>query len=184
MERVEILGQLRKMLKPDRYLHTLSTEKEALRLAERYGADKEKASLAALLHDCAKNFTPEQQAGYLDQIDEESRLIAPVTHAPLSAIVARERFGVQDEDVLNAIRYHTTGREKMSLLEKIIFVADAIEPRRTYPGVEELRDSAQKSLDETILRSLMNTITYNKGKKIHKASIQAFNDLLKTKGER
>ena len=138
--------KLESSLSAKRYNHSLGTMEEAEKLAVVYGVDKEKAKIAGLLHDCGKS------------IDENDNL----THAATSANLARTIYNVNDEEIINAILYHTTGRENMTILEKIIFIADKIEKNRHYEGVEELRKTAYKNIDEALINSLESTIEYVK----------------------
>lgn len=132
---------------PNLYLHCISTMEEAEKLALHYGADTEKAKIAALLHDCGKKM---------------SKGMDNLTHAMLGARLAREIFDVKDTEILDAIMYHTTGRENMTLLDKIIFLADKIEQRRKYDKVDELRKIAYENIDDAIIMSLESTIEYVK----------------------
>lgn len=145
-----------------RFSHTLGVYETALTLAKRFDVSEKQAALAALLHDVAK----------YESLDEMQRLLTThdlaayceysplVWHAPVGAIIARNEFDVTDEDVLNAIKYHTTGRKEMSELEKVIFLADFIEPNRTQPGVDEIRLLCETSLDEAMAQTLENTVNY------------------------
>lgn len=126
--------------------HCVKTMEEAEKLAVKYNEDINKSKLAGLLHDCAKS----KKAG--DNI----------SHSKDGAELAKDFFNIYDENVLNAIKYHTTGKESMNTLEKIIFIADKIEQSRNYEGVEELRKIAYEDLDKAIVKSLENTINYVK----------------------
>lgn len=148
-------------LKPKRIPHVLGTEKTAVALAEQYGADVEKARVAALLHDCTKRLSLDEQLALADELhvplDEVERVTLKLTHAKTGAALARAVFGVDDE-VYNAILWHTTGRPNMSLLEKILYLADYIEPTRDFPGVETLREAVWRDLDEGLALGLSMTI--------------------------
>ena len=141
-----------------RYNHILRVEKAAIALAERYGADVFKARAAALLHDVTKRNTHEEQLRMAHEFGiigaEEFEKSPKVAHAFTAAGYAEYVLGVGDADMLNAIRYHTTGRAGMSLLEKIIFLADGIEEGRTFAGVDEIRAAAFEDLDKAMLISL------------------------------
>ena len=176
------LGQLRPValsyLKHKRIPHVLGTEQEAIRLAERYGADVEKARVAALLHDCTKKLDMEAQLAlcehYHIQLDELERQALKLLHAKTGAAIARDVFGVDDE-IYNAIWWHTTGHGGMTLLEKIIYLADYIEPSRDFPGVDKLRSVCYKDLDEGLLLGLEMTIDEmtKMGNPVHRATIEA-----------
>ena len=141
-------------LKNKRIPHVLGTEQEAIRLAERYGADVEKARVAALLHDCTKKLNMEEQlelcGRYGIQLDELEQKALKLLHAKTGAAIAREVFGMPQE-VYDAIYWHTTGKGNMTLLEKILYVADYMEPNRDFEGVERLRELAYSDLDAAVL---------------------------------
>lgn len=165
-------------LKYQRIPHVLGTEQEAIRLAERYGADAEKARVAALLHDCTKKLNMEQQLElcrrYGIELDELEQKALKLLHAKTGAAVARDVFGV-DEDIYSAIWWHTTGHGDMTPLEKIIYLADYIEPSRNFPGVDKLRRACYKDLDEGLLLGLEMTIQEmtDMGNPVHRATIEA-----------
>ncbi len=148
-------------LKPKRMPHVLGTEQESVRLAERYGADVTKARVAALLHDCTKKLDMAEQLALCERyripLDELERKALKLLHSKTGAAIARDVFAVDDE-VYNAILYHTTGKPDMTLLEKIIYLADYIEPTRDFPGVEELRRTVYEDLDRGLLLGLTMTI--------------------------
>ena len=156
----------------------LGTEQEAIRLAERYGADVEKARVAALLHDCTKKLDMDEQLAlcrrYGIELDELEREALKLLHAKTGAAIARDVFGVDDE-IYSAIRWHTTGRAGMTLLEKIMYLADYIEPSRDFPGVDKLRAVCYKDLDEGLLMGLEMTIEEmtGMGNPVHRATIEA-----------
>lgn len=135
------------------YNHCLRTAYEAEKLAKKHGINEEKSFIAGLLHDCGK-----QRFDKNDKNDKNDNLI----HSQIGADKAKEEYKILDEDIINSIKYHTTGRENMSLLEKIIFIADKIEPNRNYEGVDELRKLAYDNINESIKKSLESTINYVK----------------------
>ena len=165
-------------LKHKRIPHVLGTEQEAIRLAERYGADVEKARVAALLHDCTKKLDMDEQLAlchhYGIQLDEMERQALKLLHAKTGAAIARDVFGVDDE-IYRAIWWHTTGHANMTLLEKIMYLADYIEPSRDFPGVDKLRAVCYKDLDEGLLMGLEMTIDEMTamGNPVHHATIEA-----------
>jgi len=159
------LPKLKTMMNPRRFQHTLGVRKEAVRLAIRYGLPVQKAALAGLLHDCAKGMSlKEMKKIAVEQhlTDDENILSSgALLHAPVGAYLAKKEFGVQDEEVLNAIRSHTVGRKGMSLLEMCIFVADATEEgREDYEGLSDLRRLADLSLPAAVYRSFELTQDY------------------------
>ncbi|PTM59551.1 bis(5'-nucleosyl)-tetraphosphatase (symmetrical) YqeK [Desmospora activa] len=166
-----------------RWEHTLRVVETARELADRFGADMEKTEIAATLHDYCK-FWPVEK---MDQIIRAKGLPADLLahskelwHAFVGAEVVREELGVDDDEILNAIRYHTSGRPHMSQLEQVIFVADAIEPGRRYPGVDGIRKRAQTNLEEALLQSLDNTIRFliERRQKVYPLTLAARNDLI------
>ncbi len=181
------LSQLRpaalSYLKRRRIPHVLGTEQEAIRLAARYGADVEKARRAALLHDCTKKLDMEEQLSlcrqYGIQLDELEQRALKLLHARTGAEIARDVFGV-DEEIYSAIRWHTTGHANMTLLEKIIYLADYIEPSRDFPGVDRLRKVCYEDLDRGLLTGLEMTIEemQGMGNPVHHATLEA-RDFLK-----
>lgn len=164
-----IKEKLSGILKPSRYRHTLNVAKTAELLAEHTrAADPGQARLAGLLHDCGKA--------------EGSAL----SHAPLGAVIARDEYGITDPEILQAIRWHTTGRPGMTELEKIIFIADYIEPGRDRaPRLSELRKLAYEDLDKTIVCILEDTLSYlrNCGASIDEMSVRTYNYYLKSTTE-
>ena len=161
----EIKTQLKKVLTEERYNHTISTVYTAQCLAMRYSCNLEKAKRAALLHDCAKCLPREEmfdlaeKAGY--RISDIHRKRPDMLHAKVGSYLARVVYGEDDEDVLNAIRYHTTGRPHMSLLEKIIYLADYIEPDRKYhEEIVSTRKLAFMDLDIALEKCLREILEY------------------------
>lgn len=165
-------------LKHRRIPHVLGTEQEAIRLAERYGADVRKARVAALLHDCTKKLDMPSQLAlcktYGIRLDELEQKALKLLHAKTGAAVARDVFGV-DGEIYSAIYWHTTGHADMTLLEKIIYLADYIEPSRDFPGVDKLRQVCYKNLNEGLLLGLEMTIEEmtRMGNPVHRATIEA-----------
>ena len=176
------LSQLRPValsyLKHKRIPHVLGTEQEAIRLAERYGADVEKARRAALRHDCTKKLDMEEQLAlcrrYGIQLDGLEQKALKLLHSKTGAAIARDVFGV-DDDIYSAIWYHTTGHAGMTKLEKIIYLADYIEPSRDFPGVDKLRKVCYEDLDRGLLMGLEMTIEEmtSMGNPVHHATIEA-----------
>lgn len=165
-------------LKHKRIPHVLGTEQEAIRLAERYGADVEKARVAALLHDCTKKLDMAEQLelcrAYGIELDELEQKALKLLHAKTGAAIARDVFGVDDE-IYHAIWWHTTGHAGMTKLEKIIYLADYIEPSRDFPGVQELRRVCYEDLDKGLRMGLEMTIEEMTamGNPVHRATIEA-----------
>lgn len=187
METVEIERFKKKLgesLKPERYVHSLGVCAEAVKLAERYGADRDKAYIAGLLHDCAKGYGKRRQRELCEEygieLDEITLRCPAVIHAPLGAEIAKREYGIEDEEILKAIRVHTVGGAGMSKLDKIIYTADMIEPSRSFEGVEELRRIAYEDLDRAVAAAVAQSIEFNlkKPSVIHPDTLAAWNDLL------
>lgn len=142
----EIKSQLRECLNEERYIHSLGTMEMAIKLAKEFGCDEEKAQVAGLLHDCAKCLSKEELLKYSDNFQECEKLSVKTWHSPVGAIVAKDRFGVEDEEILSAIRWHTIGKKGMTDFEKIIFLADKIEHRTREV---EFRQKIEKDMNET-----------------------------------
>ena len=181
----QIIEKLNTMLKPKRLEHSINVAKCAIKLSEIYGYDKEKAYLAGLVHDCAKYFTKEQIDSYVEKYNIELDPLEvdniALSHSIIGSFAIQDVFNIQDMDIINAVRYHTTGRENMSTLEKIIFMADMIEEDRNFPGVDELRKlSFNGQLDKALITSLNNTIKFviENNQLIHPRSVSARNYLM------
>lgn len=161
---------LKQILKPARYEHSIGVASTAVAMAGIYGADAKKAYIAGLLHDCAKNLTAEESAVKCEdldvELDEYEKNQPQLIHAKIGAELVKSEFGVDDEEISSAIRWHTLGRSGMSVLEKIIYVADMIEPTRDFPGVEMLRKKAYENLDSAVLACAEKTIEFNEKKSI------------------
>lgn len=149
----------------DRYEHTLGVEYTAAALAMRYGANVRDAQAAGLLHDCAKCLSDKKRLKICENhdipISKVERKNPFLLHAKAGAYLARKKYGIKNQDILNAIQNHTTGRKGMSLLEKIVFVADYIEPGRKHaPNLDEIRRMAFLDLDRALLKILEDTLNY------------------------
>ncbi len=185
LELEKINGALAQGLSERRYHHSLGVAEMAVKLAKRYGENEEKAYLAGLVHDCAKEIPAEEaikilQENYRITPDAMSLQMPRLLHGVLGACVAQSRFGIYDPEILDAIRYHTTGKAKMGMLSKIIYIADYIEPNRAYRDVEYLRELTFQNLEEAMLFAVDFTIRdlVEKGKTIHPDTIHLRNDLL------
>jgi predicted HD superfamily hydrolase involved in NAD metabolism len=184
MNREEIIAYLKANLKPRRVEHSLGVEKAARELALRYGADPEKAALAGLVHDCAKSLKPEIMLQYAVQagfpVDDACRLSSPfVLHAPAGVVIAEKVLGICDSEVLSAVCWHTVPKPDMSTLDKVVSLADTIEPNRDFDGVEDIRAAAKKSLDGAFRLSLAKVMTHvlEMGLYLHPMTLQVYNDL-------
>ena len=176
-------------LKAKRCGHVLGTAATAVKLAEQYGADVHKAEVAGLLHDCTKKLSMDEQLVLCKQygiaLDELERKALKLLHAKTGAALARDVFGV-DNDIYNAILWHTTGKPGMTVLEKVIYLADYIEPTRDFPGVDALREAVWADLDRGLLMGLEMTIEEmnEMGNPIHGNTIAARDDIKRKRYER
>ncbi len=178
----QILKKLAGYISEKRLSHTIETAQEAGRLAEHFGADRDKAFLAGILHDCAKSLenAPKALEQYGVSLSNMDLACPSVIHQILGEAVAYYDFHIYDNEILHAIRYHTTGCPNMPLLTKIIFVADCCEPGRDYPGVDEIRKYAYTDLDRAVLISIENTVSYllRQKKPIHTDTVLTYNDFV------
>lgn len=169
MKRREIEKQLKKALDKDRFNHTLGVMYTAAALAMAHGADMEQALYAGLLHDCAKCIPNEEKIAlcrkYQIPVSTAEERSPFLLHAKLGAYYARNTYEIQDEEILHAIKVHTTGEPGMNTLDKIIYIADYIEPNRDQaPNLETIRKLAFQNLDETMEQILGDTLSYLKEK--------------------
>lgn len=176
---------LSRRLKRSRYEHSLGVADTAAFLARRFGEDEARARTAGLLHDCAREFPNEAMRAEADARGVSYGAVEAsmplLLHAPLGALLAREKYGAEDEAVLRAIARHTVGGASMTALDKIVYFADMVEPTRAYPGVEELRCLMREAdLDEMTLAGLTRSIAFvlEKGHLIHPDTVLARNELL------
>lgn len=190
--REQIMGYLTEYLDAKRLKHSLGVEKTAVKLAKRFGEDENKAALAGLVHDCAKSrrYTPAEMKRLADTsrfhlTDEEIRQSPHILHAPAGEGVAREVLGITDDDVLGAVCWHTVPCVHMSKLEKIISLADMIEPGRRFAGVRALREAAHRDLDEAFTLSLKRTMVHllEHDLVVHPLTLSAYNEQIIGKTE-
>lgn len=181
---ISVRKAMQKKLEPHRYEHTLSVAATAQALAMRYGYDLEKAELAGLLHDCAKRFDAPTMLKKCEKrgiaVSESEQNDPSLLHAKLGAWYAKHKYGVDDAEILSAIACHTTGKPNMSLLDKIIYVADYIEPRRDRaPNLTEYRKLAFIDLDAACLAIMESILSYLKseGKTIDTMTVAACVDM-------
>ena len=190
MDRVfqrQVKERLREMISQERYRHSLQVADTAVQLAERWRASVEKARIAGLVHDCGKSpsrsILLKRVLEFGIVMDEIEQSEPQLLHGHVSAELALREFGIDDEEVLSSIRYHTTGRVSMSLLEKIVYLADYIEPGRDFPGVDELRELAGQDLDVAVLRAMDLTLIHviQRGLLIHPRTVAARNWLISSR---
>ena len=163
----EIQKELKKKLKKERYEHTVGVMYTAASLAMCYGDDIQKALTAGLLHDCGKYCSVNDQIKlcrkYRIELSESELCMPALIHAKLGAYLAEHEYGIADPDILNSITYHTTGRPGMTMLERIIYIADYIEPNRIeIPGLAEIRGIVFKDIDRALCLSAERTVQYLK----------------------
>lgn len=186
MNKDEMLNAISTRMPEKRYVHTIGVMETAKHLANIYGACDEEAETAAILHDVSKYADKEWMKKTIIEQQMDPVLLQfhhELWHAPVGAFVAYNEFGISNPDILNAIRYHTTGRANMSKLEKIIYCADMIEPSRQFPGVEELREQADLGLDSLIRLCAKRSIQFlmQKNQPVYPDSIHCYNDLVSRK---
>lgn len=165
MKSIEFMKEyLQDNLVKGRYLHTLGVVETAIKLAKLHGVDLKKAEIAALSHDIAKNVPKEDLLSIINENNIDLSIYEENTkelwHSIAGPVLAKKHFYIEDEEILSAIRWHTTGKENMSKLDKIIYLADMVEPSRNFPGVEELRKDCEEDLDKAMLNALTHTIKY------------------------
>ena len=174
--------EVRQRLSEKRFYHSQCVAEEAVRLAVLYGADPEKARLAGLLHDILKDTPAEEQLkilqGFGIMMNDTELANQKLWHAISGAAFLEFGLGIRDRELLSAVRCHTSGRKNMTLLEKVLFVADYISADRDYPGVEELRAVARESLEEAIIEGVAFTVQelMSRREPVASASIDAYND--------
>ena len=175
---------IKNRLSEKRFQHSLNVAESAKELAKKFGADEEKAYTAGILHDIMKEESIDIQLEYIAKNGEDTEKLkfanVQIYHQMSGTAYCRLELGVDDEDILSAIRYHTTGRKDMTLLEKVVYTADFISADRCYPDVDVMRKKASQSLDEAMLYSLRYTITdlAKKAKPIHTDTVECYNDIL------
>lgn len=181
----DIIKYLQDNLSDKRYRHSLGVADEAVKLADIYGADREKAYLAGLVHDCAKEIKSDEALRLLKDRycvvpDTASVLMPNLLHGILGAYMARSEFGIEDADIFDAVRYHTTGKANMNLLSRIIYIADFIEPNRDFDSVDELRALTYRDIDEAIIVGIDFTICdlIKRGQIVHPDTMDCRNDLI------
>lgn len=182
MDRETALSIVKEQLTEHRYQHTVGVMETAIGLADRYGADSKKAELAAIFHDYAKFRPKEEMKRIIEEQHMKKELLkynSELWHAPVGAYLVEKEAGITDPEILDAIRYHTSGRVGMTLLDKVIYLADYIEPGRHFPGVDEVREMAKASLDQALVQSVKNTIQFlmKKNQPVYPDTFYTYNDL-------
>ncbi len=181
----EIRRELQRRLKKNRFAHSIGVANTAVKLAKRFGADIQKAYVAGLLHDCAREFENDELPAQAKlrgiKIGEVEQTMPLLLHAYIGAQMIKEIYGVDDAQISQAIYRHTVGARDMTTLDKIIYFADMIEPNRNYPGVEKLRTLSETAeLDEILLTAFSESIIFvvQKNSLVHPDTVAARNFLL------
>ncbi|MFH1260196.1 MAG: bis(5'-nucleosyl)-tetraphosphatase (symmetrical) YqeK [Elusimicrobiota bacterium] len=191
MDEKIILKKLKKMMPDNRYKHSLKTASMAGKLAKHFSLHPGKARLAGLLHDCAKGMSVEEMVKFYRQqkknFTDGERIVAtnPVLlHSQISACLAGRKFGVKDKEVLRAIALHTTADRKMSVLDKIIYLADMLSPERRYAERKNIQQAAFQNLDKALLLGVVAKIKHVLSKKqsLYQKTVEAYNKLVEDKG--
>jgi predicted HD superfamily hydrolase involved in NAD metabolism len=173
----------RKQMPDKRWKHTLGVVETAIMLAKRFEGDPDKAELAALLHDYSKAWPIDRMEEIIRQQQLPEELLhfdKELWHAHVGAWAVQTEHQITDEEVLNAIRYHTSGRENMTQLDKIVCLADYMEPGRDFPSVSKIRELAKHNIEEALVAGLDSTIELlvERGKRIFPLTVLARNDLI------
>lgn len=180
----EYINLIKSRLSEYRFSHSLNVADAAAKLAEKYNSNSQKAYVAGILHDIMKEESLEVQRNYIEKNGEIMTNLElnnrAVYHQMSGAAYCRLELGINDEEILSAIRYHTTGKRGMTLLEKIVYTADYISADRSYPDVEVMREKAWHSLDDAMLYSLKYTINdlISKNLPVHPDTLECYNGIL------
>ncbi|GMK41364.1 hypothetical protein PCCS19_44200 [Paenibacillus sp. CCS19] len=184
MDREAMIESVKAEMPERRWLHVQGVMATSVELAKRFGVDPDRAELAAILHDVAKYWPTARMENIIREEKLPEELLdydKELWHAPVGAFIAERDYGVTDPEVLDAIRYHTSGRVGMTLLEKIVCLADYMEPSRDFPGVNKIRSEAEHSVEKALLTGFDGTITFliEKGKRIFPLTVLARNDMVR-----
>lgn len=179
-----LIESVTKQMDERRLQHTLGVARTAKEIARIFGADVQKAEIAAILHDYCKQWPEKKIRQVIETMSQNSpdllQYSKEIWHAPASAEIVRQELGIEDEEILNAIRYHTTGRVDMSLLEKVVCLADYIEPGRKYSGLNEIRRQVVYGIDHALIAAFGNTISFlaQRKQKIYPLTFLTYNNLV------
>lgn len=178
---------LKERLNEKRYFHSLCVADEAKRLAEKYGCDADKAYLSGLLHDITKNSNDEEHLQIFNEFDiilsDVEKNAKKLWHAMSGALYVKHILKITDNDIIDAIRYHTTAKADMSLLAKVLYIADFTSADRDYEDVDVIRNIAEKSLDFALIYALKFSISdlVNQNRAIHIDTVSAYNQIISLK---
>jgi predicted HD superfamily hydrolase involved in NAD metabolism len=175
-----LLQKVQMRMSEQRFKHVLGVEEAAVALAEKYGASPEKASIAALTHDYAKERPDDEFIMVIQRDGYDPDLLNygnAIWHGLVGASFVERELGITDEEILQAIRVHTTGAAEMSLLDKIVYVADYIEPGRKFPGVKDAREIAMSNLDDAVAFETKHTLLHllENEQQIYPKTIETYN---------
>lgn len=185
MKENEMIACLKEYLDDKRIAHSISTKETAVKLAKRFGANQEDAKVAGIFHDIAKQMPKEKKLEVCMQygipVDEIMHENPELLHGFIGAEMIKRIYHIENTDVLNAVRYHTTGRRGMSLLEKVVYLADLIEPGRDFYAVDEIRDVASVDLNGAVLMASKNVMRFvlRHDLPMHPLTLDAYNDMLR-----
>lgn len=187
MKHEHLLEQVKNRMPEKRFIHTKGVAETATQMAKMYGEDPEKAEIAGILHDSVKYAEKEWLRSIIISENMNPLLLDfnhELWHAPVGSFVARTEFQITDQDILQAIEFHTTGRVGMSKLEKIIYVSDMIEPSRNFSGVELLREKAKVDLEDAMTSCIKHSISFliEKKQPVFPDSFHCYNDLIQQRG--
>lgn len=186
-EREFYTQHIRERLSDYRFKHSVNVSREAVRLAVKYGGDVEKAELAGLLHDVMKDAGKKEQLELMEKygvkLNEVEQNAPKLWHAIAGAVYVKRVLKIRDKDIVNAVRYHTTARTEMSLLEKIIYIADYTSEERDYKGVEKMRKASNVSLEYAMEEALAFGIEarVEDHTAIHPDTFEAYNEIVLAK---
>lgn len=178
---------IKEHLSEKRYVHSINVSRAAVELSRLYGGDEDKARLAGILHDITKETPLSEQYALIEKNGEALSFLelhnSAVIHQKSGAAYCALELKVDDAEVLSAIRYHTTGRRDMTVLEKIVYTADLISAERDYPDVEIMRKLAAQSLDEAMLYAIKYTVNnlVSKTELLHPDTVECYNSILESK---
>ncbi|BBH21342.1 HD domain-containing protein [Paenibacillus baekrokdamisoli] len=183
MNREAMIEAVRAEMPERRWIHTMGVMETSIILAKRFGEDPDRAEQAAILHDVAKYWKTSRMETIIREEGLPAELLEfdkELWHAPVGAFVAEHQFAVKDIEVLDAIRFHTSGRVGMTQMDKVVCLADYMEPGRDFPGVHKIRELAEHSLEKALIAGFDSTISYllEQGKRIFPLTVAARNDLL------
>ncbi|PEZ07827.1 phosphohydrolase [Bacillus sp. AFS018417] len=184
MDRKRALEIVKQQMHEKRYIHTIGVMETAIELAKQYGVDEKKAEMAAIFHDYAKCRPISEMEEIIKRENLPKDLLhynKELWHAPVGAYLVEKEVGITDADILQAITYHTSGHEQMTMLDKVIYVADYIEPGRKFPGVKEARKLAREDINQALLYALKHTVQFlmEKNQTIYPLTFQTYNAVIK-----